>query len=218
MSEFSFWDIFSNLLLAARWTIVLSLVAFVGGGIVAVALLLARLSSRRWIRFLVDTWIKLLQGSPLLILLFMGFFGLPLLGIHVTAWMAAVVILIAYTSAFLADIWHGSIEAISRGQWAAAASLGLTTRQQFQSVIMPQAARIATPPTVGFLVQVVKNTSLTSIIGFVELSRTGAMLNNVTFEPFPIYMSVAVIYFVICFPMTYSSRILERYLAKGSAH
>ena len=83
---------------------------------------------------------------------------------------------------------------------------------------MPQAARIATPPTVGFLVQVVKNTSLTSIIGFVELSRTGAMLNNVTFEPFPIYMSVAVIYFVICFPMTYSSRILERHLAKGSAH
>jgi len=73
MSEFSFWDIFSNLVLAARWTIVLSLVAFVGGAVVAVALLLAKLSSQRWIRLLVDTWIKLLQGSPLLILLFMGF-------------------------------------------------------------------------------------------------------------------------------------------------
>jgi len=216
MSEFSLWDIVSNLLLAARWTVLLSLLAFAGGSVVGVALLMGRLASHRWLRWVIDAWIKLLQGSPLLILLFMGFFGLPLLGIDVTAWVAASVILIAYTGAFLADIWLGSIEAIARGQWAAGASLGLSRRQQFIHIIVPQAARIATPPTVGFLVQVVKNTSLTSIIGFVELSKTGSMLNNVTFEPFPIYMSVALIYFAICFPMTYSARILERHLGKGS--
>ncbi len=216
MTEFSLWNIISNLILAARCTIILSLIAFVGGSIVAAILLLLKTLKQQWVHYIINTSIQLLQGSPLLILLFMGFFGLPLLGIHVTVWLAATVILIAYTSAFLADIWQSSIKAISINQWSAGASLGMTTYQQFRYIILPQAARITIPPTVGFLVQVIKNTSLTSIIGFVELSRTASMLNNVIFDPFPIYLSVAIIYFAICFPLTYSSRLLERHLNRSS--
>lgn len=212
MIEFTFSDIFSRLIISAQWTLALSAVAFIGGALLAIVLVLGKRSSIPSIRHVSNVWIKLVQGLPLLILLFLGFFGLPLIGIHVTAWIAASVILTIYTSAFLADIWNSSINAISKNQWSAAASLGMRPIQQFILIILPQAARITIPATVGFLVQVIKNTSLTSIIGFVELSRTASILNNITFNPFPIYASVAVIYFCICFPLTLTSRILEKKL------
>jgi polar amino acid transport system permease protein len=214
MTDFTFSDILLNLLQAAQWTIYLSFIAFIGGGIVAAGFLLIRMQPWTKTQRIVNVLVRLMQGTPLLILLFMGFFGLPLLGIHASAWMTASIILTLYTASFLVDIWHGTIISISTGQWAAAASLGLTRSQQFFEVVMPQALKIAIPPTVGFLVQVIKNTSLTSIIGFVELSRTAAILNNITFEPFPIYISVTVIYFLLCFPITSYSRWLEKRMNK----
>ena len=212
MTEFTTWDILRNLLLAARWTLVLSLVSFVGGGLLGMGLLFLRIGRNRLGRIFVRGYTELFQGTPLLMQLFLAFFGLGLFGVDVPAWLAAGLALILWTAAFLVEIWRGCVESIARGQWEASSSLGMGYFQQMRHVILPQAIRIAIPPTVGFSVQVVKGTALTSIIGFVELSKAGTVVTNATFQPFTVYGLVALIYFAFCWPLSKSSQVLERKL------
>lgn len=145
--------------------------------------------------------IEAFQGTPLLMQLFLVFFGLPLLGVDVSAWLAATVALSLYASAYLVEIWRGCVDAVPRGQWDASASLGMHYLTQLRLVILPQALRMAVPPTVGFLVQSVKSTALASIIGYNELTKTGQIMTNATFRPFAIYALVALIYFAMCYPL-----------------
>lgn len=210
MIEFTFWDIARNLLLAARWTVLLSIVAFIGGGIVGLAILIARIDGRSWVRRPAEWYIGLFQGTPLLLQLFLIFFGLPRLGLRIDPWLTAVLGLTLCASAFLAEIWRGGVEALPRGQWEASASLGLHYWRQLQLIILPQVLSMTRAPTVGFLVQLVKSTALTSIIGFEELLRTANAINNATFEPFTVYGCVALIFFVICFPLTRYVDALEK--------
>ena len=210
MVDFSLWDIVSNLLDAALWTVLLSLIAFVGGGLVGLPLLVMRVSGRAWLAVPVRLYIEFFQGTPLLMQLFLVFFGLGLAGINVSPWLAAGLALTLFASAFLAEIWRGCVEAIPRGQWMAGASLGLDFLEQFRHVVLPQAVKIAIPPTVGFSVQVVKGTAVASIIGFVELTKAGTMITNATFKPFLVYGCVAVIYFLLCFPLSWSAKRLEK--------
>jgi polar amino acid transport system permease protein len=207
---FTFWDILRNLLLAARWTVLLSLVAFATGGAMGLAVLLMRTAPQRWLRRPAELHIAAFQGTPLLMQLFLVFFGLPLIGFRIEAWSAAVVGLTLCASAFLAEIWRGGVEAVPRGQWEGAASLGLHYIAQLRLIVLPQAFRITRAPTVGFLVQLVKSTALTSIIGFDELLRTSNAINNATFEPFTVYGLGALIYFCLCYPLTRYSRWLDR--------
>lgn len=210
MVDFSVWDIFRNLLLAARWTVVLSLIAFIGGGLVGMALLVARLTKSPWAHRLVGGYVQLFQGTPLLMQLFLAYFGIALFGIKTSAWMAASVALTLYTSAFLTEIWRGCVAAIPKGQWEAAQSLALSFGEQLRHVVLPQATRIAIPPTVGFLVQVIKGTALASVIGFIELTKAGTMITNATFKPFVVYSCVALLYFALCFPISLYAKTLER--------
>lgn len=210
MVDFSLWDIFRNLLMAARWTVLLSLVAFVGGGLVAMALLLARLAKLRGAQAGVSAYVQLFQGTPLLMQLFLAYFGLALFGVNVPAWLAAALALTLYTSAFLTEIWRGCVNAVPKGQWEAAASLAMSFGETMRHVIGPQALRIALPPTVGFLVQVIKGTALASVIGFIELTKAGTMITNATFRPFTVYACVALMYFGLCWPISAWSRRLER--------
>ncbi|MBV4540228.1 amino acid ABC transporter permease [Pseudomonas vlassakiae] len=212
MMDFTFWDILRNLLVGLQWTLLLSLVAFVCGGLAGLLVLVGRLSEQPLWRGLARGYIELFQGTPLLMQLFMVFFGIALFGLDVSAWMAAAIALTLFTSAFLAEIWRGCVEAIPRGQWEASGSLALSRLEQLRHVILPQALRIAVAPTVGFSVQVVKGTAVTSIIGFTELTKTGGMLANATFEPFMVYGLVALGYFVLCYPLSLSARYLERRL------
>ena len=212
MVSLSLYDIIPYLLLAARWTLALSAIAFVGGGIGATLLLLLRYAYPSAGARIVSVYTGLLQGTPLLLQLFVVFFGLPLLGIDVSPLLAATVALTLYASAFLTEIWRGCVDAIPRGQWDASASLGMNFLTQMRDVILPQAARIAIPPTVGFLVQLLKSTALASIVGFSELTRAGQILANATFQPFLIYGLVALLYFALCYPLTMGSRYLERKL------
>lgn len=207
--DFTLWDILRNLLLAARWTVLLSIVAFVGGGVVGLGILLARVASRRSLRKFAELYIGLFQGTPLLMQLFLVFFGLPLIGLRIEPWSAAVVGLTLCASAFLAEIWRGGVEAIPRGQWDAAKSVGLHYVTEMRLVILPQAFAITRAPMVGFLVQLVKSTAVTSIIGFEELMRASNAINNATFEPFTVYGLVALIYFAMCFPLTRYARHLQ---------
>jgi polar amino acid transport system permease protein len=218
MVEFTLWDILRNLLLATRWTIALSLISFAGGGIVGAMLLFLRIGASRIARLFAKGYIELFQGTPLLMQLFLAFFGLGLFGIDVPAWLAAGVALVLWTAAFLAEIWRGCVESIAKGQWEASSSLGMGYVQQMRWVILPQALKIAVPPTVGFSVQVVKGTALTSIIGFVELSKAGTVVTNATFQPFTVYGLVALIYFALCWPLSKSSQMLERKLNVAHRH
>ena len=210
ITTFTDWDILRNLLLAARWTVLLSLTAFIGGTLVAIPLVMARLSKRVWPHWLIRGYTELFQGTPLLMQLFLAFFGVALLGIDVSPWTAASLALTLYTSAFLVDIWHGSIRALPKGQWEACRCLGLDFGQSLFRVILPQALRIGIAPTVGFAVQVIKGTALASIIGFVELTKAGTILNNVTYEPFKVFGLVALGYFLMCYPLSRYSQYLEK--------
>ena len=130
-------------------------------------------------------YVHLFQGTPLLMQIFLAYFGIGLLGYDVSPWVSASVALTLYTSAFLTEIWNGCVNAIPKGQWEAAASQAMNLNEQLCHVILPQALRIAIPPTVGFVVQVVKATALSSVIGFVELTKAGTMITNATYKPFP---------------------------------
>lgn len=212
MTEFSTWDMLHGLLLAGRWTLALSAIAFVFGGLVALMLLVVRVGRVQWAANAVALYIEVFQGTPLLMQLFLVFFGLPLLGLDVSPWVAAAVCLTLYTSAYLTEIWRGCVDAIPHGQWEASSSLAMRYGEQLRHVILPQALRIAIAPTVGFSVQVVKSTALASIIGFDELTKTGTMLTNATFQPFTVYGLVALLYFAACYPLSLWARHLERKL------
>jgi polar amino acid transport system permease protein len=214
--EFTLWDIFRNIGLAARWTVALSLVAFIGGGIVGLLLLYLRIGGGSITSTLVSGYVQVFQGTPLLIQLFLIFFGISLFGVSVSPWLAASVCLTLYSSAYLAEIWRGCVDSVPKGQWEAAKSLALSFAQQLRFIVLPQAAKIAVAPTVGFMVQIIKGTALASIIGFVEITKTGSMIANATFQPFLVYSFVALFYFALCFPVSLLSKRLELKLSISS--
>ena len=195
---------------AARWTIGLALVAMVVGGFLGLIVAILRVVAFKPANWLAIGYINIVQGTPLLGQLFILFFGLPLFGIQVGAWEAAVAALSINASAFFGEIWRGSLQSVSQRQWEAGASLGLNYWQRLTSVILPQAVRISIPPTVGYLMQLVKDTSLTALIGFIELTRASQILSAATFEPLLIYGLAAVCYFVICFSLSQLSQHLEK--------
>lgn len=201
----------------ALWTIGLSAIALIGGGLVGFLIALARVSPSSLVRLTSGAYVQLIQGTPLLVIMFLGFFGLAAVGFPMTPLAAAGASLIIYVGAYFGEIWRGCIQSVPRPQWEAAEGLGLSRTQRMLKVILPQAIRIATPPTVGFMVQIIKNTSLASVVGFVELARSGQIINNSLFEPFLIYAIVAVIYFALCFPISRLSRRLERRMGVGRA-
>ena len=200
------------LLDGALWTICLSLIAFIGGGLAGGVVALCRISRVRPIRWLAYAYVQLIQGTPLLVLLFVSYFGLSIAGLTLSGLAAAGISMIIYVSAYLGEIWRGCIESVAKTQWEAAECLALTRAQRLRLVILPQALRIATPPTVGFMVQIIKNTSLASIVGFVELVRAGQLINNSIFQPFLIYLLIAALYFAMCYPLSAWSRKLENKL------
>lgn len=209
MRTFNEADLLS-LFSALRWTVVLVALALACGGPLALLLALMRSSRLAPLRWLAAGVLQLVQGVPLLGLLMFFYFGMPVfLGIEVPSLVAVGVAFTAYTAVFLGEIWRGGIEAVKQTQWEAAACLGLTRWQQFRYVVGPQAFRMALPPTVGFLVQLIKNTSLASVVGFVELARAGQMASAATFQPLLVYSVVAAIYFALCLPLTVWSRKLE---------
>lgn len=210
LRDLNYWQIVITLVVSIRWTLLLTLMAFLGGGICGALLTMLRISPVWILRRFALLYIAFFQGTPLLMQLFLAFFGVALIGVEIPAWGAAALALTAFTSAFLADIWRGAIESIPTGQWEAARSLGLSYLQILRWVILPQSVPLLLPPTVGFLVQVIKATSLTSIIGFVELTKTATSLSNVTFKPFFIYLITAILYFYLCYPLSLLSRRLER--------
>ena len=209
MNQFTLLVIIGNLLEAMGWTIVLSLLAFIGGGLFGLIILLFRVSQNFALELIAKIYIEFLQGTPLLMQIFLLFFGLALFGMELSPLVAATLALSLWAGAFLAEIWRGCVEALPKGQFEGSKALALTYLQTMRLVILPQALRLATAPTVGFSVQLVKGTALASIIGFVELTKAGTLLNNATYRPFLVYSLVAIFYFILCYPLSYCAKRLE---------
>ena len=213
------WSSIEFLMRGLMWTAALSVSTFLCGGFFGLFFALGRALGPRPVKLVIAAYIELIQATPLLILLFLAFYGLSFLGLFLPPLAAAAIALSVYAIAFLADIWRGCIEAIPKPQWEAADALGLGRVQQLRYVVLPQAFRIALGPTVGFMVQIVKNTSVTALIGFVELTRAGQLLNNMTFQPFEVFITVAIMYFAVCYPLSWwSEKLKERRHAGSTAH
>lgn len=208
--------VIATLINATQYTIYLSLIAFAGGGLIGLLVTLIRLTSRGITGKLLSAYVWLFQSVPLLMLLFITGLGIPVFfNIIVPAWLAAAVSLTLFTSAYLAEVWRGALEAVPSGQWEGGSSLGLSFWKTLRLVVVPQAIRIAIPPTVGFMVQIIKATSLAYIIDYNDVMRWGKKIANSQLdgaEPFLIYPMIALVYFCLCFPLSQLSRRLEKSL------
>ncbi len=209
MTEFNSNDLWL-IIASTRWTLVLTALAFVGGLSGGIVVALARTSSFFPLAWLSTAYIRFFQGTPLMILLLLCFFGPALfMTADVSPWLSAAIALSLYASAGIGEILRGAIQAVPAGLLDAAKILGLNRRDTFAYITLPQTLRTATPSLVGFLIQLIKATSLASVIGFAELSRTAQIINNQTFRPFLIFSIVAVIYFILCWPLSRLGKRLE---------
>mgnify|MGYP001232378522 CR=1 FL=1 len=196
-----------------KWTVLLTLIGFAGGGVGGLLVALARASHIGWLKVAAAGFIEIFRGTPLLLQLFVVYYGLSVLGFSLSALTSVAICMTLNASAFLGEIWRGAIQALPQGQTEAARALGIHYRSRMLDIVLPQAMKLSLPATVGFLVQLLKGTSLASIVGFAELMRTGAIVSNATFNPLLVYSIVAVVYFVMCWPLSLYGRRMEKRLA-----
>lgn len=206
------WTEFLFLVGAVRWTALLALTAFVGGGLLGLVVAALRVAPAPVLRRLAAGYVALFQGTPVLVQLLLAYYGSALLGASPDAWLAAGLAFVLNSAAFFGEIWRGCVEAVPRGQWEAARALGLRWLAALRLVVMPQALRLMAAPTAGYAVQVVKGTSVASLIGITEVTRTAVMVNTVTFEPFQVFGTVCLVYFAACWPLSLLAGWLDRRL------
>ncbi|MCR4669145.1 MAG: amino acid ABC transporter permease [Clostridia bacterium] len=165
------------------------------------------------IRAILRVYVELLRGCPLIVQLFMVYFGLPYIGINVSVSVTTFVVFTLYSGAYIAEIVRSGIESIPTGQWEAGYSLNLKYPTILMRIIMPQTIKLALASLVGFYIGMIKDTSLASIIGYTELVRGGQGIMNQTGRPFEVYLIVGICYFIICFPLSKLVTVIERKVA-----
>ena len=214
----NFWDwnyvaqILPDLLQASLKTLGITLVGFLIAVVLGLLLAIARRSRQAWLSWPVALLIEFIRSTPLLIQVYFLYYVLPNYGVNMTAMQAGIIGIGVHYACYLAEVYRGGLDSVARSQWEAVVALNFAPWTAYRAVILPQAMKIAIPPTVGFSVQVIKGTALTSIIGFVELSKAGTIVTNATFQPFTVYGLGAPIYFALCWPLSKSSQFLERKL------
>lgn len=207
----SIWPILKAGLLV---TIPLSLIAFAIALVIAVVTALARISNYRLLRWLFGAYIWVFRGTPLLVQLFIIFFGLPKMGITLDAWAAAIITFSLNTGAYASESIRASILAIPKGQWEAAESLGMTYWQMLRRVIAPQTVRISLPSVANDFIDLVKGTSLVASITLADLFMVGQQITARTYEPLMIYSLCAVIYLIFISVLMVIQNRLEKYASK----
>jgi His/Glu/Gln/Arg/opine family amino acid ABC transporter permease subunit len=213
--------VFDNLgyiLSGAAATLRLAAVALVFAVLLGAVAGLLRMHAALPLRLVSVAYIELFRGTPVLVQMFFIFFGTPLLfGWNVTAFTAAAVALILNNGAYFAEIIRGGMQAVPREQWSAGLALGLKFRQVLTAIVIPQAIRRIVPPAVGQFTILVKDTSIASAIGFFEMTRAGQHVVERTLAPFEIFTLVGMLFFLICYAGTWTSRRLERRLSGDGA-
>jgi polar amino acid transport system permease protein len=205
------WDNLPQLLKAFLVTLELSAVSIAGSTAIGLVVGALRTSRVPVVSQLARAYVEIFRGSPLPITLLFVYFGAALyLGYSAELFVASAVGLSIYHGAYVAEIFRSGIEAVPAGQREAAQTLGLSPMQTFRYVVLPQSRRIVFPPLVGQYISLIKDTSIAFVIGMVELMKAGQAIVDRTAEPIPIYVTVAALYFVTCYPLSLWVRRNER--------
>ena len=202
---------------ALKVTIPLALVSFILGLILAFFTALARLSSNKLLQSSAQFYVWIIRGTPLLVQLFIIFYGLPSIGITLNAYVAATIAFSMSVGAYGSETIRAAIESIPKEQWEAGQTLGMTYAQILKRIILPQAARVSTPPLFNAFIGLVKDTSLAASVTVVELFRKAQEVAGVTFEPLWLYTEAALIYLIICTVLSYYQRKTEMYFNRFHA-
>lgn len=197
-----------------KFTVPLAILSFVFGLLLAFGAALARLFAPAPVAALVRFYIWLIRGTPLLVQLFVIFYGLPSVGIVLDPLAAALIGFSLNIGAYNAEVIRGAIEAIPRGQWDAAYSIGMTRAQALRRTILPQAARVAVPPLANSFIALVKDTSLAAVITVPEIFQAAQRIASVTYEPLVLYVEAALIYLVLCSLLSVLQARMERYFSR----
>jgi L-cystine transport system permease protein len=200
-----------------RGTLPLTAVSFTLGLALALVVALMRLSGRRLVSAVARAYVSVIRGTPLLLQLFIIFFGLPELGITLDPWPSAIIGLSLNVGAYASEAVRGAILAVPRGQWEAAMTVGMGRVTTLRRVVLPQAARIAVPSLSNTLISLVKDTSLVSVVLVTELLRQAQIIAGQTFEYFTLYSVAAVYYWVVCFLLSIGQARLETRLSRHVA-
>jgi cystine transport system permease protein len=211
-------DSFFPLLKAGLYfTIPLTLISFALGIILAFFTALARISSVRSLNVIARFYLWIFRGTPLLVQLFILFYGLPSMGITLNPFPAAVIGFTLNVGAYSSEIIRAAIQSIPKGQWEAAFSIGMTKSQAMRRIILPQAVRVSLPPLGNSFISLVKDTSLAATITVTEMFQKGQQIASVTYEPLWLYIEVAFIYLIFCTFLSYLQSKLEQRYEKGVA-
>ena len=197
-----------------KFTVPLAILSFAVGLVLAFWAALARLFAPAPVVALVRFYIWLIRGTPLLVQLFVIFYGLPSLGIVLDPLTAALIGFSLNIGAYNAEVIRGAIEAIPRGQWDAAYSIGMTRAQAMRRTVLPQAARVAVPPLANSFIALVKDTSLAAVITVPEVFQAAQRIASVTYEPLILYVEAALIYLVLCSVLSSIQVRMERYFSR----
>jgi His/Glu/Gln/Arg/opine family amino acid ABC transporter permease subunit len=203
------------LLRGAGMTLLMAAVSAVPATICGVLLAVAQVFGNRVVKSIVVAYLFLIRGIPLLVLLTFTYYLLPLTGIDLPPFWGVVVVFAVYYAAFMSEVFRAGILSLPRAQWDAARSLGMTRRMMLQIVIFPQALRLASPPFVSLCANLVKATSLVSIVGLWELTMASREIVERTLAPFQIFLGAAAVYFCICYTLALYGRHLERRVLQG---
>ena len=203
---------------AIRGTIPLALLSFAGGMVIAVVVALMRLSKRRLVAWLGRVYVSLIRGTPLLVQLFVVFYGLPSLGLSIDPWPSAIFAFSLNVGGYAAEVVRAAIVSVPKGQWEAAYMIGMRHRTALQRIILPQAARVSVPPLSNTFISLVKDTSLASLILVTELFREAQKVAAFSQEFMLLYLEAALVYWVICLALSTGQGALERRLDRYVAH
>jgi polar amino acid transport system permease protein len=210
---FDFWLIVESipfLVKGAVYTVQVSVLAIVFGLVLGWILGLVAVSGVRWLRAIAWGYVQFIRGTPLLVQIFLIYFGLPALGINVPAYWSGVIALGLNSAGFQAEIVRAGIESIDRGQTEAARSIGMSGFQTLLFILVPQTIRRVIPPLTNELITLTKSSSLLSAIAVLELTHAGQAIIARTFAPFEIYAAVAVFYLILIAVLSRGSALLER--------
>jgi polar amino acid transport system permease protein len=219
MTQYTFrWDVVAaNLpfLLSGLWlTLTISAITLVASVILGMVVALADMS-RFWpVRLVGQLWGEVIRNTPILVQLLWTYYVLPIVfGIEINAFFASIIGLSIYSSAFIAEVYRAGIQSVPKGHREAAQVLGLSPFDAFARIVMPQAIRTILPPLAANFVQLIKYSSLASVISVGEVTRRATELSSTTFRPLEIFSFVALVYLAICWPLAQAIRIWERRLA-----
>lgn len=197
------------------YTLLFALSSMLGGLTLGFTLTTARLAPWKLVQWPVAIYVSLMRGTPLLVQIFVVYYGLPSIGIEFSPLAAGVLTLSLNTGAYLSESLRGAILGVGKGQWSASFSLGLTYVQTLRHIIAPQAVRIAIPSLSNTLISLIKDTSLVSVITVTELMLSTKEIIAVTFRPLPLYIAAALVYWLLSFCFEGLQRVLERRLERA---